>query len=165
MKLSLRDSMHQITDPKNLTASVREVFETMLGVQCDQESWKPSLPDSMATESVTAVVGFGGILGGACVLRCDAATSRRMAAFMTGTEFESVDEVVRDGMGEICNMIAGAWKSKIPELASRCVLSVPAVITGCDYRVHVQAPEFRLHQTYFFKEGSFEVMIICDSLQ
>ena len=69
---------------------------------------------------------------------------------MTGMEFHEVDDTVKDGIGEICNMLAGAWKGKVPELAANCGLSVPAVITGRDYRLHVQAPEFQLHHAYRF---------------
>ena len=50
----------------------------------------------------------------------------------------------RTRIGEICNMLAGTWKGKVPELAANCGLSVPAVITGRDYNLHVQAPEFQL---------------------
>ena len=52
-----------------------------------------------------------------------------------------------------------------PELAAHCGLSVPAVITGCDYRLHVQAPEFRLHHVYAFDGTRFEVTILCDGLK
>lgn len=164
MTLTLRDSIKLVSDPENLDSSVREVFGTMLGIQCERE-----LNDGkfgvLSAESVTAVVGFGGILSGACVVFCDALAARRIAAYMTGMEFETVDDTVKDGIGEICNMLAGAWKSKVPELAAHCGLSVPAVITGRDYNLHVQAPEFRLHHSYSFGEETFQVTIVCDGLQ
>ena len=74
-----------------------------------------------------------------------AGTARKIAAQMTGMEFDAIDDTVKDGIGEICNMLAGAWKGKVPELAANCGLSVPAVITGRDYNLHVQAPEFQIH--------------------
>ena len=39
------------------------------------------------------------------------------------------------------------------------------MITGRDYNLHVQAPEFQLHHTYRFDDSSFEVTIVCDGLQ
>jgi chemotaxis protein CheX len=84
---------------------------------------------------------------------------------MTGADFERVDNTVKDGIGEICNMLAGAWKGKVPELAANCGLSVPAVITGRDYNLHVQAPEFQLQHRYCFGDSSFEVTIVCDGLK
>jgi chemotaxis protein CheX len=161
MVLSLRESVDRISDPKNVDASVEEVFQLMLGVDCARDA----APLSVEQDSVTAVVGFGGALSGACVFRSCDATAMEIAARMTGMTFEEVDDTVRDGVGEICNMLAGAWKGKVPELAAHCGLSVPAVITGRDYRLHVQAPEFQLQHVYRFGERRFTVMIVCDGLR
>lgn len=163
MTLSLRESVHLVSDPKNLDASVEEVFQLMLGVNCHR------LPASLPIdepESVTAVVGFGGLLSGACVFRTGGTAAMKIAAHMTGMEFNEMDDTVKDGIGEICNMLAGAWKGKVPDLSANCGLSVPAVITGRDYNLHVQAPEFKLYHCYNFESTSyFEVTIICDGIQ
>ena len=161
MTLSLRESVHLVSDPQNLDASVHEVFQLMLGVECE----RTEEPAEVEPESVTAVVGFGGLLSGACVFRTGGSAAISIAAHMTGMEFEEIDDIVKDGIGEICNMLAGVWKGKVPDLAANCGLSVPAVITGRDYNLHVQAPEFKLCHTYKFDKASFEVTIICDGLQ
>jgi chemotaxis protein CheX len=161
MAVSLRESVQLVSDPRNLDASVEEVFHLMLGVNCRREF---GLVD-LEPESVTAVVGFGGLLSGACVFKSGSSAAMKIAAHMTGMEFSEIDDTVKDGIGEICNMLAGAWKGKVPELAANCGLSVPAVISGRDYNLHVQAPEFRVHHTYRFEDASFEVTIVCDGLQ
>ncbi len=160
MAVSLRESVQMVSDPRNLDASVEEVFRLMLGVECRRDSTSAA-PDQ---ESVTAVVGFGGVLSGACVFRSGASAALNIAAQMTGMEVNAIDDTEKDGVGEICNMLAGAWKGKVPELAANCGLSVPAVITGRDYHLHVQAPEFQLHHAYRFGDSRFEVMIVCDGL-
>jgi chemotaxis protein CheX len=161
MAVSLRESVDKVSDPRNLDTSVEEVFHLMLGVECEREvSGAAAEP-----ESVTAVVGFGGMLSGACVFRSCALTAMEIAARMTGMDFNEVDDTVKDGIGEICNMLAGAWKGKVPELAAHCGLSVPAVITGRDYRLHVQAPKFQLHHAYRFGDRRFDVTIVCDGLR
>jgi len=159
--VSLRESITQISDPHSLDASVGEVFELMLGWRCRREED----PRVQEANSVTAVVGFGGVLSGACILRSGAQAALAIAARMTGAEFTEVDETVLDGIGEICNMLAGSWKGRFPELAAHCGLSIPAVIAGSDYNLRVQAPEFELRHTYRFENLSFEVMIVCDGLQ
>jgi chemotaxis protein CheX len=161
MPVSLRESLHEVAEPGNLDASVEEVFRLMLGLECKRD------PGSVepAQDSVTAVVGFGGLLSGACVLSTGRQVALEIAAHMTGMQFEEVDDTVKDGIGEICNMLAGAWKGKVPALAAHCGLSVPAVITGRDYRLHVQAPEFQLHHRYRFGDSQFSVTIVCDGLQ
>jgi chemotaxis protein CheX len=161
MSVSLRESVQLVSDPQNLDASVEEVFQMMLGVNCGRITELPA----KEPESVTAVVGFGGLLSGACVFTCGSSTAMKIAAHMTGMEFEEVDDTVKDGIGEICNMLAGAWKGKVPELAANCGLSVPAVITGSDYKLRVQAPEFQLKHLYGFEDASFAVTIVCDGLQ
>ena len=165
MTLTLRDTLHLIVEPENLDASVEEVFGLMLGerprrLEAAGGDWNG--PD---LESVTAVVGFGGVLSGACVFRSSAPVAMRIAAQMTGMHFDAVDDTVQDAIGEICNMLAGTWKGKVPDLAAHCGLSVPAVISGRDYRLHVQSPEFQLAHAYRYCEDTFRVTIICDSLQ
>jgi len=161
MAVSLRESVQLVSDPRNLDGSVEEVFQTMLGVDCRRDPG----PIPQERESVTAVVGFGGLLSGACVFKSGSSTAIKIAAQMTGMEFSEVDDTVKDGIGELCNMLAGTWKGKVPDLAANCGLSVPAVITGRDYHLHVQAPEFKLDHTYRFDGASFGVTIICDGLQ
>jgi chemotaxis protein CheX len=162
MAVSLRESLEKVSDPRNLDRSVEEVFHLMLGVDCTRE-W--AAPPALNENAVTAVVGFGGALSGACIFRSSAKAGCEMAARMTGMTFEGLDDTVKDALGEICNMLAGAWKGRVPELASHCGLSVPAVITGRDYRLHVQAPEFQLHHVYRFGEQRFAVTIVCDGLK
>ena len=158
--MSFRDSVQLIANPSNLDASVEEVFRLMLGVGCSRtvETLEAR------SESVTAVVGFGGALSGACLFSCGETTARNIAGRMIGMELTELDNTVKDAIGEICNMLAGAWKGRVPELSAQCGLSVPAVITGRDYTLHVQAPEFKLHHVYAFGSDGFEVTIICDGL-
>lgn len=159
--MSIRESMEKVSDPRSLDRSVEEVFHLMLGVNCVRD-WDQS---GTGPEAVTAVVGFGGVLSGACILRASTAAAMAMAALMTSMTFDEVDDTVKDAMGEVCNMLAGSWKGKLPELASHCGLSVPAVITGRDYRLHVQAPEFQIDHIYRFGEQRFSVTIVCDGMQ
>ena len=105
---------------------------------------------------IFAATAFGAGLTSAAV---------KLARHMTETDFEGVDDTVKDGIGEICNMLAGAWKGKVPDLAANCGLSVPAVIAGRDYNLHVQAPGFQLHHAYCFDDSHFDVTIICDGLK
>jgi chemotaxis protein CheX len=165
MVLSLRKSVDLVSDPKHLDESVEEVFGLMLGVHCERRSGVAINATVDEPESVTAVVGFGGLLSGACVFKCGAVTAMSMAAHMTGLDFHEMDDTVKDGIGELCNMLAGAWKGKVPDLAAHCGLSVPAVITGRDYQLHVQAPEFQLQHIYSFEDAWFAVTIVCDGLQ
>ena len=72
MAVSLRESVDQVSDPGNLDASVEEVFQLMLGVDLQAHDAPSRL---IEPESVTAVVGFGGLLSGACVFRTGGAAA------------------------------------------------------------------------------------------
>jgi len=161
MATSLGQLIEQLVDPRGLDASVKEVFGTVLGWECQLD---PELK-LREEETVTAVVGLGGALSGACILRSSEAAARKMVAQMTGMEFAEIDETVQDGIGELCNMLAGAWKGRLPELAARCGLSCPTVITGRAYNLHVHAPEFELRHAYRAADVNFTVTIVCDGLR
>lgn len=161
MAQSLRENLHLVSDPKNLDSSVDEVFGMMLGATCSPSDEAP-IEDA---ETITAVVGFGGLLSGACVFRSGSTAALDIASKLTGMDFPEIDDTVKDAIGEVCNMLAGAWKGQVPDLSANCGLSIPAVITGSDYQIHVQAPEFKLHHSYKFDDTTFSVTIICDGLQ
>ena len=165
MAVTLRESVDLVSDPDNLDASVEEVFRLMLGVDCKRQAVAWKFDELAHLESVTAVVGFGGALSGACFLYCSAGTAMKFVARMTGMEFEKLDDTVQDGLGEICNMLAGAWKGKVPKLNAQCSLSVPTVIAGRDYNLHVHKPEFELSHTYSYEDDRFSVTIVCDGIQ
>lgn len=116
-------------------------------------------------ETITAVIGFAGAMSGACTLRCDQQAALRMAECMVGVRPDELDATVKDAIGEVCNMVAGAWKGKNTVLAAGCMLSTPAVVTGTNYQLHLQQPEFRVDRNYRFEEYAVCISIVCESIQ
>jgi len=114
-----------------LETSTREVFETMLG-----EAAAPAIygeDEVPAATDFTALVGLSGGLCGALSLRCQAAAAYRIGARMLGDEQPFFpEEYVSDALGEIANMVAGSFKSKLPGMADACLLSVPTVFHGTE---------------------------------
>jgi len=98
----------------------------------------PPEPPGEQGLDVTAMVGFAGPVCGMVTVRCNTNAAARMAALMLGVVADQADSHLRDAVGELCNMIAGNFKNKICELRD-CMLSVPTVITGVDYRLHLTA--------------------------
>jgi chemotaxis protein CheX len=112
-----------------LECAAIEVFEMMVGVRPELNSAGTGVP----TGEQTAMVGMAGALCGMATLRCAKTTSARFAALMLGEAPASAASSSGDALGELCNMVAGNFKSKISTLADRCLLSVPTVITGESY--------------------------------
>ncbi len=70
--------------------------------------------------------------------------------------------MVRDAVGEIANMLAGAWKGFDPELSSGCLLSTPTVVAGTNYQLFSQRAPMRLERSYRFEESGFSVSLFCE---
>jgi chemotaxis protein CheX len=115
-----------------LRLAMQEVFELMLA--CPLEV--PQKPPPDETLDITSMVALAGQLSGVLTVRCSAKSAARMAARMLGIDAERAGPEVFDAVGEICNMVAGNFKNKIAGLGDGCMLSVPTVITGPEYRLH-----------------------------
>ncbi len=160
MESSSREMLQGSLYVPDMDQSVEEVFGLMMGVQCGPQEEYPK----EELETISAVIGLAGAMSGTCVLRSGASVALRMAEMLTGVAASKVDETVKDAIGEICNMVAGAWKGKQPTLASGCMLSTPTVVTGTNYKLHTQRPEFRVERHYRFETFSFGITLICESL-
>lgn len=135
-----------------------EVFSTMMGVNC-----LPAEPMPEGDrETISAVIGLAGALSGSMVLRSGSQAAMRMAERMTGTAPETLDALVRDAVGEVCNMVAGAWKSFDPELISGCLLSTPAVVAGTSYELFSQRAPIRIERSYRFDGQMLTLTLFCE---
>jgi chemotaxis protein CheX len=81
------------------------------------------------------MVGLAGTLCGVMSIRCDERTAKKITGRMLGSVGAVDPKDVPDAIAEICNMVAGNFKSKITQLAEHCMLSVPTVIRGNDYEM------------------------------
>lgn len=115
-----------------LANAASEVFEIMVGTSLEPVAER----DSHVLADFTAMVGIAGTVCGVFGLRASAESAKRMAALMLGVDEVGAIENVPDAFGEICNMVAGSFKSKIARLADGCALSVPTVISGRDYALY-----------------------------
>ena len=129
-----------------LEMATREVFELMLSCQLT--------PASIMDESsmnVTSMVGLAGQLCGVITVRCHDKTAALMSSKMLGLPVEKSGQDFSDALGEVCNMVAGNFKNKIPGLSDGCMLSPPTVITGSNYSLHSLADSPGLQVRMFFE--------------
>ncbi len=129
-----------------LKTAMREVFEIMLSVQLDALL----AMDPPRVSDLTAMVGIAGPAQGMLSIRCEKVTACRMVAKMLGSETVELDDSALDAIGEICNMVAGSFKSKIAK-AQGCVLSVPTIITGTDYLLRLPKDYIRTEMCLGFE--------------
>lgn len=132
-----------------LELASREVFNLMLGSRLEMATQ----PLSDAGLDVTTMVGLAGKMCGLVTIQCATSSAIRMASKMLGTEVEKSGIETWDALGEVCNMVAGNFKIKIPGMGDNCLLSVPTVIKGGNYKFHSSANARRM-QTGFLFEGA-----------
>jgi len=120
-----------------LFESAGEVFELMVGSPLTMPSEEPG---EIASDT-TAMVGLAGTIRGVLSIRCSKESACRIASKMLCIDENDIVDQNWDAIGEICNMVAGNFKSKIDGLKEKCMLSVPTVIVGQDYEVYALANE------------------------
>jgi chemotaxis protein CheX len=111
--------------------ATREVFNMMLGCQLA----KPEIAMDGAFDT-TSMVGLAGKMCGILTCSCSANAATLMASKMLGVPATAGSREALDALGEVCNMVAGNFKNKVPGLGDGCMLSVPTVITGKNYSMH-----------------------------
>lgn len=124
--------------PAILRDTAIEVFGTMAGATV-------TLADANVPvlAHITGMVGIAGPLSATFSLRCSLLSATKIASQMLGVSMEEAKEQKCDAVGEICNIVAGYFKAKIG-LGDRCMLSVPTVLTGKDYRIHSRVENVRI---------------------
>jgi chemotaxis protein CheX len=144
-----------ITWGRLLANATQEVFEQMLGATV-----APAVSEELApVMDFTGLVGLSGALCGSLSVRCSAEAASLMTARMLGMEVEPFDEFVVDTIGEICNMVAGNFKSKIAGLADACLLSVPTVFRGAEYQLRSLTSGELVEACFLYEDMPFWVTL------
>jgi chemotaxis protein CheX len=145
---------------RDLDRAADEVFSTMMGIGCAPSEISPA----SEREMISAVIGLAGVMSGCLVLQCGLQAAMGIADRLTGIESPELDAIVRDAVGEVANMVAGAWKGFDPILSSGCLLSTPTVISGTSYELFSQHAPIRIERSYRFAGRSLTITVYCDLL-
>jgi chemotaxis protein CheX len=140
--------------PSELTQIVESVFGTMTSLEVAKGGtpWFPS------GDRLTSSVHLAGDWSGAVLLECDREQACRFAGrFLSMDPPETVDDVVRDVLGELANMIGGNLKCV---LTRGIRLSMPSVVDGSDYSLRVCGAEVRERLAFECAEGPFWITVL-----
>jgi chemotaxis protein CheX len=116
----------------NLVQSTQDVFERMVFRSVTAQTpihGQTTRPRS----NVVALVGFAGETSGLVAFYSTLEAAREIAGAMLGVSPADVDGDMPDAIGEVSNMIAGAFRSRLAEAGTQCAISVPTVTTGSDF--------------------------------
>jgi chemotaxis protein CheX len=117
---------------KNLVRATHEVFETMVFLPVAERT--PIAGDALRPKSnVVAIVGFAGQVSGLVAFYGTKDAANTITGNMLGIPPASVNGEMPDAIGELANMIAGSFRSKMVESGIACAISIPTVTTGSDF--------------------------------
>jgi len=140
--------------PSEVAQIVESVFGTMLGLEVS-ECGMPWFPSG---DRLTSAVHLAGDWNGAVLLECDRRQACRFASrFLSMDPPDAVDDVVRDVLGELVNMIGGNLKCV---LTRGIRLSMPCVVDGSDYSLRVCGSEVRERLSFQCAEGFFWITVL-----
>lgn len=143
-----------VISPSDLTQIVESVFSAMFGLEAS--GFGPLW--FAGGDRLTAAVHLAGAWNGAVLIECERAQACRFAGrFLSIDTPASMDDVVRDVLGEIANMIGGNLKSA---LTKGITISMPSVVDGSDYSMRVCGAEVRAQIGFQSDEGPFWVTVL-----
>jgi chemotaxis protein CheX len=134
---------------------VQSIFSTMIGMDVSVAAEAASFPKG---DGLTSSVYLEGDWNGAVCFECNRQHACHIAGrFLSINPPDVIDDDVRDVLGELANMIGGNIKSTI---SSDVRLSLPSVVDGQNYRIHVCGSDVETRMAFRFPEGVFWVTIL-----
>lgn len=113
---------------------------------------------------IAARITFSGGLSAQCLVEFPASSARCLACAFLGTDDCTM---VADAVGELCNMIAGGWKTRLGPPAWGADLSVPAISrqfprepSNAQVGTLINAGAAMVRRAYTFEDASFVVSLI-----
>ena len=142
---------------EQLDGVVADVFNIMLRQSCEV------VEDTAATAAeidIVAKILLSGAIDAQCLLEFPKATAIKLTDAFFGSQDDWEDALIEDAIGELCNMIAGGWKSALGATASASGLSVPAISRArAPDRNPPNGCSLRMRRTYAFDNSPFTVSL------
>lgn len=122
------DLQQQIID------ATQEVFDTMLMLPITSGM---ALADKVYkfNASVSGMLGFSGDIQGMLTIHCPQNVAFMITEQLLGMSVDSVDEDVKDTIGEMANMVLGGIKDTFLNQGIDISLAIPTVMAGRSYQV------------------------------
>lgn len=115
---------------KAIIDTTDEVFTSMLMLKVTPEESFVKDEKNVSTDLISSLHFFGAKYMGKIAVFSSGAVACHIANAMLGGEDTEVNDEIKDGMGEIVNMIAGGAKVKLLDILGDIHLLTPWVIAG-----------------------------------
>jgi chemotaxis protein CheX len=143
----------------HLNHAVRDVFGTMLNYELEPvpgNVWLRNEPH------MAGCVGFTGEVDGVVYIYASEHFARRMASRLLRMDEKHLNDesMVCDAMGEITNMVAGPIKSRFSDHGIGCVLTIPAIVRGSDFKIETVGSTHRRYFAYRCPDGELAAEVV-----
>lgn len=115
--------------------------------------------DVTSCMDITGVLGFSGGRKGSVLVTFAEATALKAVGGMLGIECQELDSDVRDGIGELVNMIAGGAKTKLQAKGVDFELSIPNTVMGSFHQITAPASTSRTRIDFNSSAGKFFIEV------
>jgi len=144
---------------QEIIAGVKDVFSTMLMI--DLESEEVTTDQSCSIDSnLTSMLGLGGGIRGMLAIHCPATVAKGITGGFLGVEVDTLDEDVKDAIGEIANMVAGNLKVSLAKQGIDVELAIPTSIVGNSFVISGMGDAKRVVVIFKMGEGTFWVELL-----
>lgn len=110
--------------------STIHVFRTMMKLNPSAGNLLNGIEENIESD-ITGTIGIVGDITGSVSVRFSRKMACRVASIMMGTEIFEINNVVKDAIGEIANMITGGAKGVLIQLNEISYkLAIPTVVLG-----------------------------------
>jgi CheY-specific phosphatase CheX len=138
-----RDDIHRLAD---------RIWESMFGSGLERLEREGTSADG---RFLTGCVQLTGAWEGAAMVRCSYKLALHLASTMFGVE-ELADDEVRDAVGELANLTAGAVQALMP---SPSELTPPSVVEGKSYQLILPRCSLTEEVHFRFQDEPFNIAV------
>jgi len=141
---------------QDIISATTDVFSTMLAV--DLMVGEPvEGPGGEVVSNITAMLGLGGDIRGMLAVHCPAAVAMAITSGFLGMDVDTLNEDVKDAIGEIANMVAGNLKIAFAGAGVKTELAIPTSVIGESFRVGGMLGARRVAVPFGTESGQFLV--------
>lgn len=129
--------------PAIMAAAMGHVFQSLMSIS--PEPMAAIDKSAIQGERISGSVSFAGKASGIICIHLGDNLARHLTAMMLGLDPEDLEgmEEVKDAIGELSNMIGGNIKSRLCDKGFTCMLSIPSILVGKDFRIACLDKTFR----------------------
>jgi len=141
---------------KQIIDSTQAVFDSMLMIPITTGAILSEKVYTFQT-SISGMLGFAGDVQGMLTIHCPQNVAFTITTALLGVDIDTVDDDVKDTIGELANMVLGGIKDGFVEQGIQINLAIPTVLAGRSYRISGMDDASWTTVPFHLNEGDFLV--------